>query len=341
MSLQGLERQSHVRHDGFGSRYSSQDGQFGPVEVLELSSALATPGAEQAIRTCAARQAEANPHVVSRVVRIARRGETLSITATATDGVSLADLLSALEFGTVSLGDEAVLELGANLVAAVATLHQMSRSPAHGAINPGHLIVRADASVLLTGAVFGDALEALQWNREQLWRIFNVALPPSATLPRFDQRADVTQLGAVILATLLRRTLTASEYPKGMLDLVDAAVSALAVSARCRSALRMWLQQTLQLHPKSLFASAADAAKAYGDVVADVNGRRAALQQLQSAVRQLSGGAAAERPAAAVAPVPAVECPAPAPARTETTPAPNPRRGMPFLRNVFPALWAN
>jgi hypothetical protein len=339
MGLQ-VSQQSDVRHDGFGARHSTCDSYFGPVEVIELSSALGTPAAEQAIRASAARQAEATAPMLRRIVRIARSGETLSITSIAADGVTLSDLLAALEFGTVTLGDEAILALAGGTVAAVAAMHALPGSQAHGALSPSHIVVRADGSVVLTGAVFGDALQALQFNREQLWRIFGVALPPSASLPRFDQRADVTQLGAVVLAMLLRRTLTAAEYPKRAIDLVDDATAGLAVSPRCRSALRLWLQQTLQLQAKALFASAADAARAYGDVVADLENHRTAMQQLQSAIQRLSGHPLAPEPATTPAsPIYLAARPAPAARPVEPAPIP-PSRGS-FLRTLFPALRAN
>ena len=339
MSLQVPQR-SDVRHDGFGARHSTCDSYFGPVEVIELSSALGTPAAEQAIRASAARQTDTAAPMLRRIVRIARSGETLTITSIAADGVTLSDLLAALEFGTITLGDEAILALAGAITTAVAAMHVMPGSPAHGALSPSHIVVRPDGSVVLTGAVFGDALEALQFNREQLWRIFGVALPPSASLPRFDQRADVTQLGVVVLALLRRRALTAAEYPKRVIDLVDDATAALAVSPRCRTALRAWLQQTLQLHAKALFASAADAARAYGDVVADFTDDRAAMQQVQSAVRHVLGVPVEPEPVAI--PMPSVlraafETPPPRPPEAAVVPA---ARGS-FFRTLFPALRAN
>jgi hypothetical protein len=218
----------------------------------------------------------------------------------------------------------------------VASLHQLAGAPVHGALNPAHVIVRRDGSVLLTGAVFADALQALQCNREQLWRVFGIALPPSATLPRFDQRADVTQLGAVVLAIILRRSLTATEYPKGILDLVAAAAEGIRVGTSSRTALTMWLQQALQLHPKAMFATAGDAACAFTAVVAEMTGRRAGGLLLQSVVRQMCGDPATEevtRPGGATQPLlPTAELPRAA--------APSPR-GLGLLRNVFPALRAN
>jgi hypothetical protein len=332
---------SDVREDGFGSRYTTEDIQFGPVEILEVSSALGAPVAEQAIRACAARHGDGNAPMLARVVRIARKDQVLSITSIATPGASVGDLLGALEFGTITLSDAAILEAAGGIIGALAAMHRLAGARAHGALSPGHVILRGDRSVMLTGAVFGDALQGLQCNREQLWRLFGVALPPSASLPRFDQRADVTQLGALVLALVLRRTLAPGEYPKGMVDLVEAATETMDISARCRSALRMWLQQTLQLHPKALFATASDAARAYADVVADLPRRGGATRHLQAAIRHL-GGEPADEDLAASRPEP-VQAP-----RAVVSPvrpaAPVPQlagRRIPFLRNVFPAFGAN
>ena len=328
-----------LRHDGFGSRRVEHDGALGRLELLDLSSALSTSAAEQGIRTRAARLAEANATMVARVVGITRRGQTLSIrTASGEGGVTLSDLLAALEFGTVTLSDQALLELAGATVRAVAALHQLPGLPAHGALNPAHVIVRRDGSVLLSGAVFADALQALQCNREQIWRVFGVAMPPSATLPRFDQRADVTQLGALVLAIILRRSLTATEYPKGIIDLVAAGAEGIRIGTASRTALTMWLQQALQLHPKSLFASAVDASGALTAAVADVTGRRAGALLLQAVVRQLCGDPSSDD-VERTAPVRVVAPPLPVaePPRV-VTPAP---RGLGLLRNVFPALRAN
>ena len=282
------------RRDGFGARVIEVDRQAGRIEVLALSPPLATPAAEAAIRTRAARLADGQASMLAAVLRIGREGPALSITSTAPEAVTLADLLAALEFGTVTLPDEAVLELAGATIGSVSALHALPGSPAHGALNPAHVLLRREGGVLLTGAIFGDALQALECNREQLWRTFGIALPPSASVPRFNQRADVTQLGALVLAILLRRTLAAAEYPKSAADLA-AAAGALAAADSRGSALRMWLQQALQLHPKAAFASAIDAAQAFGEAMAPVRGRRAGAQALRAVVTQLCSAARPER----------------------------------------------
>jgi hypothetical protein len=229
------------------------------------------------------------------------------------------------------MSDEAILELASVTVRAVAAMHEMPGAPAHGALSPAHVLLCRDGRVLLTGAIFADALQALQLNREQIWRQFGFAMPPSASLPRFDQRADVTQLGALVLAMLLRRAMTASEYPRGIADLVTSATAG-------ASGLRMWLQQALQLHAKATLGSAVDAARAFATVSPDVKGRRPGAQALQAVIGQLCGDVPKQETKPAFLAVPpaairAVEMP---PIRAVEMPAPA-RRGLAFLRSVVRA----
>jgi hypothetical protein len=166
----------------------------------------------------------------------------------------------------------------------VAAIHGLPGGVAHGAINPSHILLAWDGTAVLTDAVFGPALEMLQRNREQLWREFGVALPASASLPRFDQRADVTQLGAVVLAILLQRPLRGDEYPRGVGDLVMMATP--DEGAPYMSALRLWLQQALQLHPRVVYGSAVGAQFVFGEIVAEAGLKRAGAQALKTLVRK-------------------------------------------------------
>ena len=297
-----------IRRDGYGTRRIEQDPRCGRVEVLDVSAALATPAAEQAIRTRAGRFTDGKAPMLATIHRIARHGNTLSVTTAAPEGVTLEDVLGALEFGTVSMSDQAILELASAATRAVGAMHELPGSLAHGALTPAHVVFPQTGGVLLTGALFADALQALQHNREQIWREFAVALPPSASLPRFDQRADVAQLGALVLAILLRRALTCEEYPRGIAELVNIATAKVDASAASASALRMWLQHALQLQTKATFGSAVDAARAFGDIVPEASGRRAGPSASQAAIRELCGGVKTVRPPAAPA--------APAPATT-------------------------
>jgi hypothetical protein len=136
----------------------------------------------------------------------------------------------------------------------------------HGAITPAHVVIRQDGSAVLTDAVFGRGIEALHWTRAELWREFGIAMPAATALHRFDQRADVTQLAAVVLAIALRRPIRRGEYPDAVDDLV---VRATPLDGPIHmSALRIWLRQALRLHPRSVLGTGVDASQMFAQVLA-------------------------------------------------------------------------
>jgi len=288
-SASGMNRQvhghPHERADGLGTRRLEVDPQHGPVEILDLAPGFGGTAAEQALRSRAARAADLRPGTVLPVYRIDRIGASLAIVSPAINGVLLSDLLSAMQRGTVMVNDALLLELAASVIGVVAALHETRGGFAHGAICPAHVALMP-GGVRLTDAAMATVLQDLNLNREQLWRQYGLAFPSSASLPRFDQRADVTQLGAVILALLLRRPLAAGDYPRRAMDLV---LDATAAQPPYGSALRMWVQQALQLHPRSVFASGADASRAFTDMMLNVGGRRAAAEALDRLVCDLCG----------------------------------------------------
>jgi hypothetical protein len=287
-----------VREDGFGARSIIEDPQHVRVEQLELTPALATPASEQAIRARAAYHNTLEDNPLGRVIRIARKGDALSVFSVAPDGVPLSDLLAGLEFKTISLSGEELLELAASIVTALATMHERMPSLAHGALTPAHIVLQRDGSTVLTGAVYGEALQALQRNREHLWRDFGIALPTAASLPRFDQRGDVTQLAAVVMAITERRSLRRDEYPKRTHEMAMSATVTGTVATD--SKLRSWLQDALQLHGRVAFGSGVDAARAFRDVMPAATERTLEVLALQTAVHQLCGES--DVPAAKVLP---------------------------------------
>jgi hypothetical protein len=276
-----------AREDGFGARSIIEDPQLGRIERLDLTPALATPTSEQAIRARAAYHNSLEDNPLGRVIRIARTGDALSVFSVTPDGVPLSEVLAGLEFKTISLSGEELLELAASIVTALATMHEKMPSMAHGALTPAHIVLQRDGSTVLTGAVYGDALQALQRNREHLWRDFGVALPTAASLPRFDQRGDVTQLGAVVLAITERRSLRNDEYPKKAHEMAMAA--SVSANPATDSKLRAWLQDALQVHGRVSFSSGVDAARAFHEVLPAQAERTLEALALQTAIRQLNG----------------------------------------------------
>ncbi len=278
-----------IRQDGFGTRLVEQAPKLGRVERLTLSPALSTPGSEQAIRARAAHLTSFGPGPVGRVARIERKGASLSILSEAPDGVTLSDVLAALEFGTLTLSAEEVLELAASVVQAAGKMHEALGSLAHGALSPEHVVVTREGATVFTGAVFGDAVQALKRSREQLWREFGLALPAAASAPRFDQRGDVAQLGALVLAIGQRRSLGRDEFPGSVSDLVMATSMSPISTSQFKSRLRTWLQDTLQLHGRVVFDSCVDAARKFNRILPKGAGDEARVLALRTAILQLCG----------------------------------------------------
>jgi len=276
-----------VREDGFGVRRSAVDSRLGHVERLELTRPLSSWGSEQAIRARAAHLAAAFDGAYGRVLRIERAGEALTIVSAVPEGVPLSDVLAALEFKTITLSGDELLQLAASVVDAVAAIHGSIAPRSHGALTPAHIVVQQNGMTTLTGAVFAEALQSLEHNREVLWKEFGLALPASASLPRFDQRGDVTQLGAIVLSIAIRRGLRRDEYPRGTTDVVNTVAPTDDVEKNGR--VRQWLQDTLQLHGRVVFSSAVDAAQVFTEIVPPVTKDDATTVALQAALRQLCG----------------------------------------------------
>jgi len=320
--------------DGLGVRRTETDARDGSlVEVLEVSPVLAQHDAfEAALRARAARFAEVAIEGLASVRRIERAGRTLRVIADHVEGLRLPDLLHEAVKGNIPLPQPAALELAGQIVRIVAALHQLP-GLSHGTITPSHVVITRAGKVVLTDAIFGPALEGLQRNREQLWREFRVAMPGSANLPRFDQRADVAQLGATVLAVALGRSLRQEEYPRAIGEVVIAATLAArpGETGTSTSALRMWLQQALHLHPRASFASAVDAEQAFVEVLGPATARRGGAAAFQHSVRRIFGDTSASDHAAKVATAWST------PAAVHPRAVPAPPAGEPVRPSVDPA----
>jgi hypothetical protein len=290
--------------DGLGVRRTETDARDGStVEVLDVSPALANEDSfEAAVRARAARFSDVAIDGLASVRRIERVGSALRIVADHVEGLRLPDLLHEAIKGNIPLPQPAALELASQIIRIVSALHQLP-GLSHGTITPSHVVITRSGKVVLTDAVFGPAVEGLQRNREQLWREFRVAMPSSANLPRFDQRADVAQLGATVLAIALGRSLRVDEYPRAINEVVIAATLAArpGETGTSTSALRMWLQQAMYLHPRASFASAVDAENGYVEVLGPAAARRGSAAAFQHSVRRIFGDTSASEEAAKVA----------------------------------------
>jgi hypothetical protein len=322
--------------DGLGVRRIEADGRIN-TETLELAPELASqPAFEQAIRGRAARLADLDTRMFAPVKRIDRAGSSLRIVSEVPAGVRLSHLLAHLESTGEVVLDAAMLELSSLVINVISSLHSWPGGLAHGAITPAHVLLTNDGRIVLTDCVFGAAFEAMQRNREHLWKEFGLAMPAAAGMARFDQQADVTQMGALVLAIVLQRPLRAGEYPRGVNDLVATATESSTTGAvsDASSALRTWLKEALQIHPRLAFRSAVEAQRSFSDLNNAPGSRRAGQTALQVLLRTTCGEPLKQSPVVISRP--------PQPACDPIPPGPNPSDGSgtsrPFdsiIRAVF------
>ena len=262
--------------DGLGERVVAADGATGELlQILRIRPALtAVPSFEFALRERAARLANFRHAYYARVRRIDRvqvPGPGLSIVSDHVEGTRLSDILRVAHERNLRLDINAALCLIRQLVPAVALLHENAREVAHGLIAPERLVVTPHARLVIVEHVLAAAVEQLQFSRERLWQEFRISMPPSAGLPRFDHRADVTGVGLVALALILGRPLHAAEFPNHVPTLLSEACerSALGEEQPLSQPLRDWLARALQLDTRRAFASAPEALTALEEIVAD------------------------------------------------------------------------
>jgi hypothetical protein len=262
--------------DGLGERVVAADGATGELlQILRLRPALTSvPSFEFALRERAARLANFRHAYYARVRRVDRAMAPTSALAIVSDhleGTRLSDILRVAQDKQLHIDINAALCLIRQLVPAIAVLHENARDVAHGLIAPERLIVTPNARLVIVEHVLGAAIEQLQFGRDRLWQEFRVAMPPSAGLPRFDHRADVTGMGLVALALILGRRLGADEYPHRIPELLNDVRerSALGEEQPLSQPLRSWLARALQIDVRRSFASAPEAMAALDEVVSD------------------------------------------------------------------------
>lgn len=262
--------------DGVGDRVVSTDPTTGDlVQVLRINPALtAVPSFEFALRERVARLANFRHVYFARVRRVDRSPgypTALSLVSDHVEGTRLSEILRVAEERNLHLDINAALCLIRQLVPAVALLHENARDAAHGLIGPERLIVTPQGRLVIAEHVCGAAIEQMQYGRERLWHELRVAMPPSAGIPRSDQRADVTGIGVVALSLILGRLLKGDEFPRGITDLLNAARerTALGEEQPLSAPLRSWLARALQVDVRRAFASAPEALAAFDELTAD------------------------------------------------------------------------
>lgn len=258
--------------DGFGTRTYGIDPESGDeVELLELSAELVeysgfvTTLGERVARFASVRHAS---YVHMR--RFDRPSpDRLELVSDRTPGWRLSELLSASTDAGVEMDITVVIAMLRQLLPAVALYGRHNRDAAIGALAVERLIVTPQARLVIAEHAFGPALEKLNFGRHTLWRELRVAMPPSAGLPRSNQRADANAMGVVALSLLLGRVISAEEYPSQLEELVEGLGEYRdGQRAPLTGTFANWLRRALQFDVRTAFQAPSDAQVAFEAVLA-------------------------------------------------------------------------
>jgi len=251
-----MSESTPVFADGFGRRVVRiESAEAAPTEHLLLSPAVAThPAFAAALGERVSRLNGRRLTAYARVQRLDGDGPGgVSVVSEYVKGWRLADLLDVAESENLTLDIGVVMLLLRQLLPTAALLSTQIRDAASGALGPEHLLLTAQGRLVLTDYVFGPAIDALDWDAEQLWTRLRVATPPGATGKAVSQRGDVVQIGVTVLSLVAGRRLRDDEFPERLEDLVSSArqKTPAIIDAPLSPGLRDWLMRALQLAPKS------------------------------------------------------------------------------------------
>jgi len=251
-----MSESTPVFADGFGRRVVRlESADAAPTEHLLLSPALATH--DRFVAALGERVAKLHGRrltAYSRVQRLDTDGPGgVSVVSEYVKGWRLADLLDVAESENLTLDIGVVMLLLRQLLPTAALLSTQIRDAASGALGPEHLLLTEQGRLVLTDYVFGSAIDALEWDAEQLWKRLRIATPPGPAAKAVSQRGDVVQVGVTVLSLVVGRRLRDDEFPERLEDLVSSArqKTPAVIDAPLSPGLRDWLMRALQLGPKS------------------------------------------------------------------------------------------
>ncbi len=236
--------------DGFGHRTNGIDAETGDeVELLEFAPEIVEhTGFVTALGERVARFSSVRHASYVHVRRLDRpSADRLQLVSDLTQGWRLSEMLEESAAANIPIDITVVIALLRQLLPAVALFGRHNRDAAIGAISAHRLIVTPQSRLVIAEHTFGPAIEKLNLGRDKLWRDFRVSMPPSAGLPRANQRADAMGVGVVALTLLLGRALDVDEFPGQLQDLVDGAQEYRdGQTSPLSSAFSNWLKRALQ-----------------------------------------------------------------------------------------------
>jgi hypothetical protein len=303
---------SNVRRgfeDGLGRRYrpAARNDSDLPLDILCFRHEISdVPAFDFALRERVSRLSDLQHPAYARIKKVDRLNDergTVVLMSDGAAGVRLIEILTDVERTARVLDLNAGLYLVRQIVSAIGALHQQARV-AHGAIAPERLYVTPRGKLVITEYALGAALEQLKYSRERYWKELRLALPMNVGLSRFDERADLTQIGALALALMLNRPLRDDEYPRQIEDLVGS-VRACGIDGTQEPlplGLREWLRRTLQLDVRNSFRSIAESETAFNQWLSDDTTYTADLGSLEAFMQRYHSPAAQAPSSAAQTP---------------------------------------
>ena len=258
--------------DGFGHRTNGIDAETGDqVELLEFAKEIVEhTGFVTALGERVARFSSVRHASYVHVRRLDRpSADRLQLVSDLTQGWRLSEMLEESAAANIPIDITVVIALLRQLLPAVALFGRHNRDAAIGAISTHRLIVTPQSRLVIAEHTFGPAIEKLNLGRDKLWREFRVSMPPSAGLPRANQRGDAMGVGVVALTLLLGRALDVDEFPGQLQDLVDAAQEYRdGQTSPLSSSFSNWLKRALQFDVNNAFQTPSEAQVAFESVLA-------------------------------------------------------------------------
>lgn len=258
--------------DGLGERHVAVDPESGETcERLQLVTDLVNqhaPVKERVERLLNFRNVRF-PRLHHVVHETQGQAKGLAIVSDHVPGVRLANLLEVVDaHQSLVLDVNAALQVAREVLPALGVLHD-SRGVTHGAVGLERLILTPQARVVITDFALGAGLTKLQFPRTRLWREFRIAMPPSASVPRFDTRADVANLALALLALINGRPLNPNDFPAALPKLLENTVERLPNGAvrDMSPALIAWFERALPLESRRPFGTASEAHLALEEVL--------------------------------------------------------------------------
>jgi hypothetical protein len=282
MAVSVPNRLSHVREGGFrdrlGERVILPQKSGVLLECLYFSDPLArAPFFAQALKDRVGRLSSFSHASYCRIRRVQRAEEPDSrpaLVSVHVPGHRLTEILDAAAWADLRPPTSAVLAAVRQTMAAVALLHDFSPDGFHGAIGPDRLILTREGRIVVAEHVLGTVMTqaAEAWGSGRLWRELGVATITDPAVAQDGRRHDVVQVGLLLLAMLLGRTIAPHEYPDEVLWLLQQATETEIDGTRpaLGTGLHDWLGCALSIAGERPYTTLLDAQRALAELTENV-----------------------------------------------------------------------